>query len=83
MKNNEKLTFLSGSLFLKLPSNQIKEIIEREQKSIDEETNRIDESIKEYTKELLILEGKYDEFKGFGLKPVNLDDLSVNDMKKL
>lgn len=75
--------FLSGSLFLKLPSHQIKDIIEKEQKYIDEETKRIDESIKEYTKELLILEGKYEEFKGFDLKPVNLDDLSIDDMKKL
>lgn len=83
MDEDNKTWYISGSLFLKLPLITTKKIIQQEQDSIEKEIVTIDASIKSQTKDLLELEGRQDEFKGFELKPVKFEDLGDDDVRML
>lgn len=68
---------------MKLPVGQTKSIIQKEQENIEKELRTVEESIKKNTKELLAIEGRQNELKGFDLTPINLDELNNDEVRMM
>ena len=67
---NNKQWFCVGNMFLKIPEEQVKEIIIKDQKIIDEEMDKLRKNLKPKVAKLHELEG-LEEVKGFDLKSLN------------
>uniref|UniRef100_A0A6B2LQK1 Uncharacterized protein n=1 Tax=Arcella intermedia TaxID=1963864 RepID=A0A6B2LQK1_9EUKA len=66
-----------GSFFLKKKKQDVIKIINTDQKTMDEEGERVQQSIKAKTTKLHQLEGRANEVKGFNLKPLGKEDYNA------
>ncbi|KAJ5080466.1 p53 and DNA damage-regulated protein [Anaeramoeba ignava] len=68
---NKKIWLCLGEFFIKVPKENAKEYIKKDQKNFNQEIKRLQESIKEKSDELYKMQGDENKMKGFFLKPIN------------
>ncbi|XP_063315579.1 p53 and DNA damage-regulated protein 1 [Pelobates fuscus] len=71
-----KVTVCFGNMFINLPKNKTKEMIERDQNQLDQEINKLRRELKVKVNRLLEAQGK-PELKGFDLTPLNTDEMNA------
>ncbi|XP_053555569.1 p53 and DNA damage-regulated protein 1 [Bombina bombina] len=72
----DKVTVCFGSMFLSLPKQKTKEMIERDQKQLDEEINQLRTQLKIKLNTLYEAQGQ-PEIKGFNLSPLTHEEMSA------
>ncbi|TPX62462.1 hypothetical protein SpCBS45565_g07027 [Spizellomyces sp. 'palustris'] len=76
MKDDKRVYFFAGGLFMKLPKESAKQNLEKDQQNIDAEISRLRDSLKDRTRDLELKEkGKIERTKGFELKGIGKDEL--------
>ncbi|XP_021544779.1 p53 and DNA damage-regulated protein 1 isoform X2 [Neomonachus schauinslandi] len=65
-----------GSMFIKMPHSQTKEMIEKDQDHLDKEIEKLRKRLKVKVNRLFEAQGK-PELKGFNLNPLNQDELKA------
>ncbi|XP_021565679.1 p53 and DNA damage-regulated protein 1 isoform X2 [Carlito syrichta] len=65
-----------GSMFIKMPHSQTKEMIEKDQDHLDKEIETLQKQLKVKVNRLFEAQGK-PELKGFNLNPLNQDELKA------
>jgi len=70
-KNNNKTWVCSGNLFVKSSRDATRNMIQEDQRVLDQQINEMRENIKQQTAALLLLEGKPTPPSMSGLKPLS------------
>ncbi len=65
-----------GNMFIKLPNRQSRDMLAKDQKELDISVNLLRSSLKDKVNSLREKEGR-EELKGFALKALNRDELSL------
>nr|XP_045011603.1 p53 and DNA damage-regulated protein 1 isoform X2 [Jaculus jaculus] len=65
-----------GSMFIRIPHHQTKEMIEKDQDHLDKEIEKLRNQLKVKVNRLFEAQGK-PELKGFNLNPLNQDELKA------
>ncbi|KAI8970517.1 hypothetical protein BDB01DRAFT_855375 [Pilobolus umbonatus] len=73
-KDEKKLWTFFGDMFIKLPTQSVKELIEDDQKNLDEKINMARDTMKKNAALISQIEGK-DDMHGFNLKGMTATDL--------
>ncbi|KAM8945766.1 p53 and DNA damage-regulated protein 1 [Pelodytes ibericus] len=73
---HEKVTVCFGNMFIQLPKNKTKEMIERDQEQLDMEINKLRTNLKMKVNQLYEAQGK-PELKGFNLTPLSPDEVKA------
>lgn len=76
LSGSEDVMVCFGSMFIKMPHPQTKEMIEKDQDHLDKEIDRLRKQLKVKVSRLLEAQGK-PELKGFNLNPLNQDELKA------
>ncbi|XP_053309214.1 p53 and DNA damage-regulated protein 1 [Spea bombifrons] len=74
------VTVCFGNMFIKLPKTKTKEMLERDQKQLDEEIGKLRSGLKAKVNQLYEAQGK-PELKGFDLTPLSPQE--INAVKKV
>ncbi|KAI9105471.1 hypothetical protein DFS34DRAFT_644282 [Phlyctochytrium arcticum] len=78
MKSEKKADFFAGGLFMKLPKDDAAALLQKDQKAIDAEIERLRDSIKSRTRELELKEkGNLDRMKGYQLKGIKKNEMNT------
>jgi len=75
-KDNKTWLCSGADLFIKLPTDGARKIIEKDQRTLDEEINKLRDQLKVKTSKLSEIEGTEDSTKPFFLKPTSVSSLS-------
>uniref|UniRef100_A0A8C5QGN7 P53 and DNA damage regulated 1 n=1 Tax=Leptobrachium leishanense TaxID=445787 RepID=A0A8C5QGN7_9ANUR len=70
------VTVCFGNMFIKLPKNKTKDMIEQDQQRLNEEINKLRGDLKVKVNQLFEAQGK-PELKGFNLNPLNPDEMKA------
>lgn len=73
---SEDVMVCFGSMFIKMPHPQTKEMIEKDQDHLDKEIEKLRKRLKVKVNRLFEAQGK-PELKGFNLNPLNQDELKA------
>ncbi|KFO31491.1 p53 and DNA damage-regulated protein 1 isoform X1 [Fukomys damarensis] len=73
---SEDVMVCFGSMFIKMPHSQTKEMIEKDQDHLDKEIEKLRKQLKVKVNHLFEAQGK-PELKGFNLNPLNQDELKA------
>ncbi|XP_014253053.1 p53 and DNA damage-regulated protein 1 [Cimex lectularius] len=77
MKSNEKKTWMTlGPILVKMPSDKVRNMLEKDQKVLDIEINKVRSDLKVKVNKLRDLEYN-DPLKGFDLKPLSRQEMSA------
>ncbi|XP_035154060.1 p53 and DNA damage-regulated protein 1 [Callithrix jacchus] len=73
---SEDVMVCFGSMFIKMPHPETKEMIEKDQDQLDKEIEKLRKQLKVKVNRLFEAQGK-PELKGFNLNPLNQDELKA------
>jgi len=80
-KPSKQLWLCHSNIFIQLPTNTVKSIIEKEQKHLDAEIRKLQDDLKVKTSQLAEVEGLPDPIVPYNLHPFSLEDLNIHAMK--
>ncbi|KAM8913444.1 p53 and DNA damage-regulated protein 1 [Spinachia spinachia] len=78
MSNTDKVKVCFGSLFIKLPKSQTRDMIQKDQEQLDKEINDLRAGLKAKVNRLNVMQGK-PQLKGYNLSPLSADEVQAVD----